>query len=204
MQSSRVNPERAGLRSQKARCQPRTGHSRMSTRPEGAMRTGRCWLELCGQRSTRHRTCWGIPLDRDATEPYQSHMWAELEKLDTPEWLQRTRTTTARSGHEQHTDRRREEYRRLDNRVTCILQQRWPANEISQWVGMPKGKQQFVACAILRRRHPPHAQRSWPCQHRHRGAGTASEPGTNSPTVPVLTTDGRSVGRRHIVDRLTP
>lgn len=26
----------------------------------------------------------------------------------------------------------REEYRRLDNRVTGILQQRWPANEISQ------------------------------------------------------------------------
>lgn len=47
-----------------------------------------------------------------------------------------------------------EEYRRLDNRVTCILQQRWPANEISQWVGMLKGKQQDVACAILRRRHP--------------------------------------------------
>ena len=25
-----------------------------------------------------------------------------------------------------------EDYRRLDNRVTCILQQRWPANEINQ------------------------------------------------------------------------
>ncbi|MDI3429673.1 hypothetical protein QLG02_04935 [Aeromonas sp. V90_14] len=48
----------------------------------------------------------------------------------------------------------REEYRSLDNRVTCILQQRWPANEISQWVGMLKGKQQAVASAILRRRHP--------------------------------------------------
>lgn len=48
----------------------------------------------------------------------------------------------------------REEYHRLDNRVTCILQQRWSANEISQWVGMLKGKQQAVACAILRRRHP--------------------------------------------------
>ncbi|WP_323904799.1 MULTISPECIES: hypothetical protein [Aeromonas] len=44
----------------------------------------------------------------------------------------------------------RKEYRRLDNRVTCILQQRWPANEISQWVGMLKGKQQSVVCAILR------------------------------------------------------
>ncbi|MFM5178571.1 hypothetical protein ACEUAY_02990 [Aeromonas veronii] len=41
----------------------------------------------------------------------------------------------------------REEYRSLDNWVTCILQQRWPASEISQWVGMFKGKQQFVACA---------------------------------------------------------
>lgn len=48
----------------------------------------------------------------------------------------------------------REEYRRLDNRVTCILQQRWPAHEIRQWVGMLKGKQRVVACAILRRRHP--------------------------------------------------
>ena len=47
-----------------------------------------------------------------------------------------------------------EEYRRLDNRVTCILQQRWPANEVSQWVGMLKGKQQAVACAILRSRPP--------------------------------------------------
>ncbi len=48
----------------------------------------------------------------------------------------------------------REEYRRLDNRVTCILQQHWPANEISQWVGMLKGKQQSVDCAILRRHRP--------------------------------------------------
>lgn len=48
----------------------------------------------------------------------------------------------------------REEYRRLDNRVICILQQRWPAHEILQWVGMLKSKQQSVACAILRRRHP--------------------------------------------------
>ncbi|HAT2488450.1 TPA: hypothetical protein I8220_000091 [Aeromonas hydrophila] len=47
-----------------------------------------------------------------------------------------------------------EEYRRLDNRLTCILLQRLPANEISQWVGMLKGKLQSVACAILRRRHP--------------------------------------------------
>ncbi|MFM5049785.1 hypothetical protein ACEUBW_10070 [Aeromonas veronii] len=96
----------------------------------------------------------------------------------------------------------REEYRRLDNRVTCILQQRWPANEISQWVGMLKGKQQAVACAILRRRHPRAAKLDLP-------AITAEVPNpfqakANRPTVPVLTTDGRSVGRRHIVDGITP
>ncbi len=39
----------------------------------------------------------------------------------------------------------REEYRRLDNRVTCTLQQRWPAKEASLWVRMLQGKQQ-VAC----------------------------------------------------------
>ncbi len=96
----------------------------------------------------------------------------------------------------------REEYRRLDNRVTCILQQRWPANEISQWVGMLKGKQQAVACAILRRRHPRATKLALP-------AIAADVPNlfqtrANRPTVPVLTADGRSVGRRHIVDGLTP
>lgn len=96
----------------------------------------------------------------------------------------------------------REEYRRLDNRVTCILQQRWPANEISQWVGMLQGKQQSVACALLRRRHPRPAQLALP-------AITTEEPApyqekANRPTVPVLTADGRSIGRRHIVDGLTP
>ena len=96
----------------------------------------------------------------------------------------------------------REEYRSLDNRVTCILQQRWPANEISQWVGMLKGKQQAVACAILRRRHPHAAKLALP-------AIAAEVPNpfqakSSRPTVPVLTADGRSVGRRHIVDGLTP
>ena len=96
----------------------------------------------------------------------------------------------------------REEYRRLDNRVTCILQQRWPAKEISQWVGMLQGKQQTVACAILRRRHPRPASLDLP-------AITAEVPNpfqakANRPTVPVLTTDGRTVGRRHIVEGLTP
>ena len=96
----------------------------------------------------------------------------------------------------------REEYRRLDNRVTCILQQRWPANEISQWVGMLKGKQQSVACAILRRRHPRPAQLALPAIATEVPAPYQTR--TNRPTVPVLTTDGRSVGRRHIVDGLTP
>ncbi|MEN9532333.1 MAG: hypothetical protein RIQ83_1557 [Pseudomonadota bacterium] len=95
-----------------------------------------------------------------------------------------------------------EEYRRLDNRVTCILQQRWPANEISQWVGMLKGKQQSVACAILRRRHPRPAQLALPAIATEVPAPYQTR--TNRPTVPVLTTDGRSVGRRHIVDGLTP
>ena len=96
----------------------------------------------------------------------------------------------------------REEYRRLDNQVTCILQQRWPAKEISQWVGMLKGKQQSAACAILRRRHPRPAQLALPTN-----VGDIPNPfqaKANRPTVPVLTADGRSVGRRHIVDGLTP
>ncbi|MGU5696713.1 hypothetical protein ACV1D9_05985 [Aeromonas allosaccharophila] len=96
----------------------------------------------------------------------------------------------------------REEYRRLDNRVTCILQQRWPANEISQWVGMLKGKQQSVACAILRRRHPRPAQLALPAIAPEVPAPYQAK--ANRPSVPVLTTDGRSIGRRHIVDGLTP
>ncbi|WEE26759.1 hypothetical protein [Aeromonas hydrophila] len=96
----------------------------------------------------------------------------------------------------------REEYRRLDNRVTCILQQRWPANEINQWVGLLKGKQQSVACAILRRRHPRPALLDLPAVAPEVPAPYQAR--ANRPTVPVLTTDGRSVGRRHIVDGLTP
>ncbi|MGL5338472.1 MAG: hypothetical protein ACRDAR_07235 [Aeromonas veronii] len=96
----------------------------------------------------------------------------------------------------------REEYRRLDNRVTCILQQRWPANEINQWVGLLKGKQQSVACAILRRRHPRPALLALPAVAPEVPAPYQAR--ANRPTVPVLTTDGRSVGRRHIVDGLTP
>lgn len=96
----------------------------------------------------------------------------------------------------------REEYRRLDNRVTCILQQRWPANEISQWVGMLKGKQQAVACAILRRRHPRHVSLTLPAIATE--VPSPYQAKARRPTVPVLTADGRSVGRRHTVDGLTP
>jgi hypothetical protein len=96
----------------------------------------------------------------------------------------------------------REEYRRLDNRVTCILQQRWPAKEISQWVGMLQGKQQAVACAILRRRHPRPTSLALPVIAPE--VPTSFQARANRPTVPVLTADGRSVGRRHIVDGLTP
>ncbi|MDX2124234.1 MAG: hypothetical protein SFX46_05355, partial [Aeromonas hydrophila] len=96
----------------------------------------------------------------------------------------------------------REEYRRLDNRVTCILQQRWPANEISQWVGMLKGKQQAVACAILRRRHPRPAQLALPAIATEVPAQYQAR--ANRPTVPVRSADGRTIGRRHIVEGLTP
>ncbi|MFM5115113.1 hypothetical protein ACEUAG_14410 [Aeromonas hydrophila] len=96
----------------------------------------------------------------------------------------------------------REEYRHLDNRVTCILQQRWPANEISQWVGMLKGKQQSVACAILRRRHPRPAQLALPAIAFE--VPNPFQAKSNRHTVPVLTADGRQVGRRHIVEGLTP
>ncbi len=96
----------------------------------------------------------------------------------------------------------REEYRRLDNRVTCILQQRWPANEISQWVGMLQGKQQAVACAILRRRHPRPAQLALPAIATE--VPNPYQAKASRPTVPVLTADGRPVGRRHIVGGRPP
>lgn len=96
----------------------------------------------------------------------------------------------------------REEYRRLDNRVTCILQQQWPATEINQWVGMLKGKQQAVACAILRRRHPRPASLALP-------AIAAEVPNpfqakNSRSTVTVLSVDGRYAGKRHVVEGLTP
>lgn len=96
----------------------------------------------------------------------------------------------------------REEYRSLDNRVTCILQQHWSAKEISQWVGLLKGKQQSVACAILRRRHPRPAQLALPAIAQD--VPNPFQASANRPTVPVRSADGRTVGRRHIVDGLTP
>lgn len=95
-----------------------------------------------------------------------------------------------------------EEYRSLDNRVTCILQQRWPANEISQWVGMLKGKQQAVACAILRRRHPRPTSLALPAIATE--VPSPYQAKASRPTVPVHSADGRPIGRRHTVDGLTP
>ena len=96
----------------------------------------------------------------------------------------------------------REEYRRLDNRVTCILQQRWPANEISQWVGMLQGKQQAVACAILRRRHPRPAQLALSAIATE--VPNPYQAKAIRPTVPAHSADGRPAGRRYTVDGLTP
>lgn len=96
----------------------------------------------------------------------------------------------------------REEYRRLDNRVTCILHQRWPANEINQWVGMLQGKQQAVACAILRSRHPRPISLALPAIATE--VPNPFQARVNRPTVPVRSADGRPVGRRHIVEGLTP
>jgi hypothetical protein len=63
----------------------------------------------------------------------------------------------------------REEYRRLDNRVTCILQQRWPANEISRWAGLTAGRG-------LRHPAPPSSAPhiAGPASHRPRGAEPVS------------------------------
>lgn len=96
----------------------------------------------------------------------------------------------------------REEYRRLDNRVTCILQQRWPANEVSQWVAMLQGKQQAVAYAILRRRHPRPALLALPAIVVE--VPNPFQTKDSRPTVTVLSTDGRYAGKRHVVEGRTP
>ncbi|MGY3942171.1 hypothetical protein [Aeromonas tecta] len=96
----------------------------------------------------------------------------------------------------------RDEYRRLDNRVTCILQQRWPAKEISQWVAMLQGKQQAVACAILIRRHPRPALLALPAIAVE--VPNHFQAKDSLPTVTVLSADGQYVGKRHVVEGRTP
>ncbi|MDQ1886689.1 hypothetical protein RA180_22140 [Aeromonas salmonicida] len=91
----------------------------------------------------------------------------------------------------------REEYRSLDNRVTCILQQRWPAKDISQWVGMLKGKQPSVACAIF-------AQLRWPCRTPLPTYRTCFKPRQVAPPCQCTPRYGSPVGRCHIADGLTP
>ncbi|MGL4891332.1 MAG: hypothetical protein ACRC52_11160 [Aeromonas veronii] len=109
------------------------------------------------------------------------------------------------SNHHQGTGAQtvsREEYRRLDNRVTCILQLRWPANEINQWVRMLKGKQQSVACAILRRRHPRPTLLALPVITTE--VPNPFQAKDCRPTVTVLSADGRYAGKRHVVEGRTP
>jgi len=96
----------------------------------------------------------------------------------------------------------RDEYRRLDNKVTCILQQRWPAHEISQWVAMLQGKQQAVACAILRRRYPRPALLALPAIATD--VPNPFQAKDSRPTVTVLSADGRYAGKRHVVEGRTP
>ena len=45
-------------------------------------------VELCGQVYQAQGHAGAFHWIEMLPEPYQSHMWAELEKLDTPEWLQ--------------------------------------------------------------------------------------------------------------------
>lgn len=96
----------------------------------------------------------------------------------------------------------REECRSLDNRVTCILQQRWPAKEISKWLGLLQDKQQAVACTILRCRHPNPASLVLPAITPE--VPNPFQTSANRPTVPVRSADGRPLGRRHIVEGLAP
>ncbi len=118
----------------------------MSTWHRKGIRTGRCWL-ISAARSTRHKatpgrtagsSCCRSPICQKCGQNWKS--WTPLNGC-------KNRTASTRSRHEQQTVR---QPRRVDHRVTCILQQRCPAHEIRQWVGLLKGKQQSVACAILR------------------------------------------------------
>ncbi|HCT2507608.1 TPA: hypothetical protein OTR37_002954 [Aeromonas dhakensis] len=95
----------------------------------------------------------------------------------------------------------REEYRRLDNRVTCILQQRWPAKEISQWMRI---QGQTASCGLhhLRRRHPLHASLALPAIVDD--IPNPFQVKAYHLTVPVHSAVGRPVGRSHTLDGLTP
>ncbi|MGU5759462.1 hypothetical protein [Aeromonas hydrophila] len=67
---------------------------------------------------------------------------------------------------------------------------------------MLQGKQQAVARAILHRRHPRLALLALPAI-----AAEGQNPfqaKSNRNTLPVLTADGRQVGRRYIVEGLSP
>lgn len=96
----------------------------------------------------------------------------------------------------------REEYRRLDNRVTCILQRRWSVGEIRQWVAMLQGKQQAVACAILRRRFPRPERLALPDAGAVEPMQQASQ--QRSAMVTITTADGRAIGKRHTVEGKRP
>lgn len=96
----------------------------------------------------------------------------------------------------------REEYRALDNRISAIFLKNWTAREINEWVHLLSGKQQAIACAILRRRHPRPAQLNLPAV----GADITNPFQAKSPrpTVPMLSADGRYAGKHHVVAGLTP
>ncbi|QCG49458.1 hypothetical protein [Aeromonas schubertii] len=93
-------------------------------------------------------------------------------------------------------------YRRLDNRVTSILKRNWPADEISQWVGLLSGEEQTLACAILRSRYPRPALLALPASNNE--ASKPFQSRERRPTVPVHSVAGRPIGRRHRVEGLTP
>ncbi|WP_019445403.1 MULTISPECIES: hypothetical protein [Aeromonas] len=63
-----------------------------------------------------------------------------------------------------------------------------------------QGKQQVVAYAILRRRHPRPASLALPAIADE--VPTPYQARANRPTVPQLSTDGCPVGRSHIVKGL--
>ncbi len=169
----------------------------MNTQYRKGIRTGRCWLS-CAARSTKHKATPGRTAGSRCCRSPISQRCGGYSRGWTCRSGCKNRTTTARSGHEheQQTDRLpgREEYRNLDNRVTCILLQRWPANDISQWVGMLQDKQQAVACAIFIASLVLSDIPEVPIPFQARA---------NRPTVPVLSADGSSVGRRHIMEGLT-